>query len=292
MTQTIDTEIAKASTIPDSQTGTGTVKSNSITVIPDSAPVTLLNGVDLGSINVDALEKIMDLQERYEDREAKKAFYAALANFQAEMPHVKKTRQGPGYMYASLDDIMLIAGPLLKKNGLSASFPQSIEDHKTNITCRVMHRDGHYEDTPYTTEKSPPIQSRAGRNVTNLEQAGASSNSFAKRYCFQNALNIIVTDEDDNATSVTTPPEDVTFTPAPPPANLAAPGLDRVGMIAKIKGQLDRDKLTDGDLDDALTALLKERITDWTEVKDSALKRLCTEDGWQNVLTHIQGGEA
>ena len=271
----------------------GTVKSNAVTIIPEAAPLAMLNGLDLNNLNTDALEQIMDLQERYDDRNAKKAFYAALANFQAEMPHVHKTRKGPGYTYAALDDIMKVAGPILQKNGLSVSFPQTTTDHETNIICRVMHRDGHFEETPYSTEKSPPIKTRDGRNVTNLEQAGASSNSFAKRYCLCNALNIIVTDEDDNATSVTPAQETPTFTPAPKKETAPAPKASstREDMIATIKGFIDTDNLTDGDLDDALSKLMNERITDWSTVKDAVLKRLCTPEGWEKVLKLTQGEE-
>ena len=51
-----------------------------------STPAELLRIAVEGNADLDKLEKLMELQARYEDREAKKAFTGAIAAFQATMP--------------------------------------------------------------------------------------------------------------------------------------------------------------------------------------------------------------
>ena len=142
----------------------------------------------------------MTLQERWEKNQAKKDHAAAVAQFQGEMPVVKKCREGSGgkYHYASYDDIMRVAAPILARNGLSIAFDQSETDTALTLTCHVRHTGGHTEDTTFTLPKDAPIQTREGRNVTTLAQAQGSANTYAKRYALCNALNIVVSDEDDD----------------------------------------------------------------------------------------------
>jgi len=163
-------------------------------------PMALLGQMDLSNVDPDKLEKLLQIQATWEDRQAEKAFNTALADFQAEMPQVFKGRkESKGkYTYASYDDIMFVARPILRKNGLSISCSQSETETVLTIEMTISHKGGHSRKTTYSTPKDGPIKTQDGRNVTSQAQAQSSSNTYARRICLCNALDIVVTDEDDD----------------------------------------------------------------------------------------------
>lgn len=169
--------------------------------------MSLLIGADMAQIDTVKLKEMMEMQERWEDRQAERAFNTALANFQAEMPQVFKRREEASkkYRYASYDDIMYSARPHLRKNGLAVSSSQSETETHLVIEMTISHKDGHSRRTTYSTPKDGPIKTREGRNVTSEAQAQASSNTYARRACLCNALDIVVTDEDDDGQSAGNP---------------------------------------------------------------------------------------
>jgi len=168
--------------------------------------MTLLVGADLSSIDADKIGKLMELQSAWEDRDAKRQFNEALAAFQSSMPPVFKGRDGPrgNYKFAAYEDIMKIARPVLRENGLAVSFLQEETEFTLTVRCRVSHIAGHSEETPFTLPKDGPIKSKEGNNVTSQAQAQGSANSYAKRYCLCNALDIVVTGEDDDGANALT----------------------------------------------------------------------------------------
>ena len=171
--------------------------SNELTTTPEN-PLALLGQMDLANTDPDKMGKLLDLQAQWEEREAKKAFNQALVSFQADMPPVHKGRDGARghYQFAAYEDIMRIARPILQSHGLSVSFAQAEEDGRVTVTCTVSHVAGHSRETPFTlpAESANKLQSGA--------QAQGSANSYARRYCLCNALDIVVSDEDDDGASV------------------------------------------------------------------------------------------
>lgn len=165
--------------------------------------MSLLAGMDLATVDVDKLGKLLDLQKDWEARDASKQFNAALAAFQSEMPTVFKGRKETTgkYSYAAYEDIMRKARPVLMKHGLAVSFSQEEDDTRLTVICKVSHVGGHSSTTPFTLPKDGPIKTREGRNITSEAQAQGSANSYAKRYCLCNALDIVVSGEDDDATA-------------------------------------------------------------------------------------------
>lgn len=173
--------------------------SNQLAVAPHN-PMALLVGQDMSQIDTVKLKEMMEMQERWEDRNAEKQYNTAIAGFQAEMPPVFKWRQESRgkYNYASYDDIMALARPILRKHGLALSFSQTETDSTITVVCTISHVGGHSRDATYTSPKDGPIKNSDGRNVTSEAQAQASANTYARRNCLCNALDIVVTDDDDN----------------------------------------------------------------------------------------------
>lgn len=167
-------------------------------VIVDPTPMQLISQVvENPDFDVAKLEKMMDLQERWEDRKAERDFNAAIAAFQAEVPQIVRGRRGAhDIMYAPLDDILKTIQPLLTAEGLSVRFSTEMLDSKTlRAICTVSHISGHSE----ASEMTVPVDDKM---VANSSQKMGSANSYAKRYALANALNLAFMENDNDATNL------------------------------------------------------------------------------------------
>lgn len=146
--------------------------------------------------NVDTLTKLLELQERFEANEARKAFDVAFAAFQAEAPELKKTRdvsfdkgKTTAYKYAPLDEITEKVRPILAKHGLSYKWQQAQGAGTIAVTCVLKHTQGHYDTN---TLEGPP-DSSGSKNAT---QAVCSGTSYLRRYTLLGVLGMATSDED------------------------------------------------------------------------------------------------
>lgn len=152
-------------------------------------------------IDPDKLSKMLDLHERWTQARAQERFAEALSAFQSECPMIFKRRKTTGsfsFQYASLDDIYKQIQPILAKHSIAISFrPKHEPGEKAgmmSVTIRI--RVGSYfEDSGF----SCPVPSDL--KASEPGKYGAAL-SYAKRYALCAALNIVVTDEDDDAASV------------------------------------------------------------------------------------------
>lgn len=128
--------------------------------------------------------------------EARAAFAAALAEFQAELPAVRKdntatVRSDKGnysYAYADLTDITEVAAPVLSKHGLSfTSFP-TITDHGFVLRYQLRHSGGYGEGGDFPL----PDPSRS------TPQQIGSWLTYARRYCLCAATGIAPGGDDDD----------------------------------------------------------------------------------------------
>lgn len=165
----------------------------------------LLMGADLSTIDPDKLEKLLSLQERWEDRQAEKALSAALSAFQAECPAIKKQRENTHLKtaYAKIDDIMAAIQPVLSKHGLSVSFDTPSTKESLTAICYVMHSAG----AKFSRQVTVPVDT--GMRGANITQQLGSASSYAQRYALIAALNLNVTDrQDDDGGASGDPPID------------------------------------------------------------------------------------
>jgi hypothetical protein len=157
----------------------------------DLLRIAVENGADL-----DRLERLMALQERWEATEARKAYDAAFAAFKAEAVTIVKSRTvdaGPlnGKKYAELYAVVNAVTPALSRHGLSSSWkitrdePQWIE-----VTCTLKHTGGHTESV---SMGGPPDVGGAKNPI----QARASTVSYLERYTLK-AITGLSEQEDDN----------------------------------------------------------------------------------------------
>ena len=156
-----------------------------------TSPATLLQMAVEQNADLDKLEKLMDLQERWESKEAKKAFNDALAVFQSKLTSIAKTKDGHNCKYADMDDITKAIRPILEITGLSYRFEQAQDNQTVTVTCIAKHSGGHEERNTMTA----PNDSSGGKNAI---QAIASTLTYMRRYTLTGAFGISTGGEDDD----------------------------------------------------------------------------------------------
>jgi hypothetical protein len=97
--------------------------------------------------DLDKLEKLMAVQERYEANEAKKAYIEAKAAFKAEAPTVIKDKENTQFKskYPSESALLNTYSPILSKFGLEVNFDFPEKEGVVGVTCILSHRQGHCE---------------------------------------------------------------------------------------------------------------------------------------------------
>lgn len=160
--------------------------------------------IERPDFNFAALEKMLDMQERLEARQAEREFNEALGRLSAKMPRVKKNgtidlidKRGHNkgiLKFAKWEDIDKIIRPLLGEEGFTLSFnsaPRTVEGGGLIVTGTLLHRDGH------SRSASMPLALDTGPGRNNLQAMG-STLSYGKRYCAEMLLNIVREGEDDD----------------------------------------------------------------------------------------------
>lgn len=156
-------------------------------------------------VDLDKMEKIMEMAERHEAKQAAKSYNRDMALLQGEMPEIKKDGKindkygAVRSEYASYENIMKVIKPSLKEYGFSASFKPSVEGQKLIVNCVISHRDGHSE----TTSLELPHDTSGSKNNV---QAIGSSMSYAKRYTLCLMFNIPTGGEDNDGNTTQDPP--------------------------------------------------------------------------------------
>lgn len=168
-------------------------------VEPAGNPARLLELAVQQNLDVDKLERLMELQERWQAKQAKQAYNRALAKFQSVCPSMKRTKEikhGERVIatYASLDEIRKTIQPHLETCDLTATFEIEPGEEIIRVGCRVAHVDGHSE----TTWMSAGADISGAKNAV---QARGSTVTYLQRYSLIAALGITSADTDDDGQS-------------------------------------------------------------------------------------------
>jgi hypothetical protein len=187
-----------------------------------ATPAALLQiAMDQGA-DLDRLEKLMDMQTRWEEREAQKAFTEAMVAFKAENVVVTKDRTNKQHnsMYTSLGQLVSTVTPFLSRHGLSADW--DIEQSSgITVTCIITHRLGGSKRVSFT---APPDTSGA----KNVIQQIKSTITYAKAVTFESACGLASTDANDDDDGAGSGDQKTQKQQKPPEkARLAAPQFDR-----------------------------------------------------------------
>lgn len=144
-------------------------------------------------LDIDKLAKLMELQDRYNKDLARKAFFAALSDFQIQCPEIRKSKEvnfgNTKYSYAPLADIDRQIKKSLRDHGLSKRWEIDDQGEEIIVTCFITHTDGHTEKT-HMRSKADTSGSK------NPIQARGSAIEYMKRYTLIGALGLTTADQD------------------------------------------------------------------------------------------------
>lgn len=173
------------------------VKSESLT------PVELLRIAVSQGADIEKLTKLMDLQERWEANEARKAYNAAMKKFKENPPIISKnktvnfeTRNGnANYKHATLDHVCDVITKGLSAVGITHSWKVKQEKDLITVTCTLTHEAGHSESTDLSG-----VHDNSGSK--NAIQAVGSTVTYLQRYTLLAATGMAAKNDDtDGAVS-------------------------------------------------------------------------------------------
>ena len=150
-------------------------------------------------VDVGKLERLLELQERYQLRQAEVAFNAAMQSAQAEMPTVLRDAKNPqtNSSYARLETVSKVMSPIITKHGFAMSFGTDVSplpDHY-RVTCELSHAAGftrrYHADVPID---GVGIKGAANKTMTH---ALGSTLSYGRRYLKLMIFDVATTDDDD-----------------------------------------------------------------------------------------------
>jgi hypothetical protein len=153
--------------------------------------------------DIDKLQKLMELNERFEANQARKAFEEAFAAFKREAPKLEKTKEvgyGAGekrtaYKYTPLDLIANTLGPILGKHGLCYNWRQDSTKESITVTCILRHTQGHSIENVLSAGADPS-------GSKNAIQAIGSAVSYLRRYTLLGVLGMATSDEDSDGVTM------------------------------------------------------------------------------------------
>jgi hypothetical protein len=172
------------------------------------APVNLQTMAGLLTIAVEkglspeAMERLVNLQQRLMQQQAEEAFNLAIQRFQSACPVITKNATADAgkysYNFADLPHIAATIRPHLESAGLSYSFDSKLESDRLRVTCTVHHVAGHSRTSTFEAKIDGPSA------MSQLHKS-ASTLTYCRRYALTLALGLTTADTDDDGRGITTP---------------------------------------------------------------------------------------
>lgn len=147
---------------------------------------------------VEVMERLLALQERYDAFNARKAFDDAMADLRSNLPKITKSREvdfttskgRTNYRFEDLAEITEALAEPMSAVGLSFRWYTDNVQGGVKVTCRITHRDGHFEETSLLG----PIDGSGNKNPI---QAIGSAVTYLQRYTLKAAVGIAAAHDDD-----------------------------------------------------------------------------------------------
>ena len=171
------------------------------------SPMSLLQMAIDKNAPIDSVSKLMDLQERWEKNQAKKAYEEAMTEFKKNPPEIGKdksvgykTKEGDfvGYKHATLDKASKIIGLALSKVGISHRWDVEQADSVIKVSCVLTHKLGHSERVTL----SGPADNSGKKNAI---QSIGSTVTYLQRYTLFSAVGIAAKGQDDDGQAAEQP---------------------------------------------------------------------------------------
>lgn len=164
-----------------------------------NTPAEMIRLAVAGNADLEKLEKLLAIQERWEANEARKAYHKAMADFKANAPEIDKDKEvsydtSKGrmkYSHASLYNVTKKISAELSKHGLSASWVTH-QNGKIDVTCKITHELGHSEETTLSADSDMS-------GSKNSIQGIGSTITYLERYTLLALTGLATFDQDDDA---------------------------------------------------------------------------------------------
>ena len=153
--------------------------------------------------SVDFLERLLNMSERIQEKQARAAYRDAMAAFQAECPIIVKgtsvlNKDGNSvrYKYAQIDAIVKEVKPFLSKHGFSYQIKsKTIEKPFEGVEATVIafHVGGHSEESTFP---APIDKNMIEKGYMTASQAWLTAQSFSRRIAFCNVFGIMTGEND------------------------------------------------------------------------------------------------
>lgn len=176
------------------------IEATDVTPTQIPQPMQMIDAAVRSGASMETLERLFALQERHEANEARKAYARALVAFRAENIVVGKdklvdftgnTGKRTSYRHATLGNILDLVCPALSRHGLSHQWFYAQAEGFMTVTCRLMHVDGHFEET----SARGPYDDSGNKNAI---QGVGSAASYLERYTFCALTGTVTADMDDD----------------------------------------------------------------------------------------------
>lgn len=170
---------------------------------PDMTPNQIVALAVEKNLDPGTLSKLLDVQERYEQMQAKKAYVKAMTAFKLEAPAVllkdatvdfNSSKGRTHYKYADLGSIVRQITAMLGKHHLSASWTTAQDTGGITVACHITHEDGHSECVVLTA----PADDSGNKNRI---QSIGSTVTYLQRYTLLASLGMATAEQDDDGRS-------------------------------------------------------------------------------------------
>lgn len=165
-------------------------------------PTSILELAVRQGANVDTLAKLLELQERFEANQARKAFEEDFSAFKAEAPKLERTRgvsydkgRTEAYKYTPLSEVAEKVNPVLQRHRLNYNWKQANEGMTITVTCILRHSQGHSIECTLSAN----ADDSGGKNKI---QAVGSAVSYLRRYTLLGVLGMATGDEDTDGVAM------------------------------------------------------------------------------------------
>lgn len=178
-----------------------------VATLPETSPAGMMLAAMSRGASLEQVEKMMDLQERWEKREAEKDFRDSFAAFRGENIIIPKTKfvdrgRAGSFSQAEYDEVCTRLSPALSKHGFSFRHDQKFGSRRwmtdgvendtpwVYVTCYLEHKSGHSEVLELD---GPPGELSANTPVQNMQVTA----SFFKRQSLLAITGTATGGEDD-----------------------------------------------------------------------------------------------
>lgn len=162
----------------------------------DNSPGGLLAVAVRRGASVEELDKLLQLKERFDAEEARKAYTKAMAEFKRNAPQIFKDKNvsydNVTYSHATLGNVANVIASALGDYGLSHGWTMDQKEHPLiTVRCTVTHEAGH-------SEKAQLSAGPDDSGKKNAIQAVASTVTYLERYTLLAITGMAAMEGDDD----------------------------------------------------------------------------------------------